>query len=217
MKKRSPRYKEGAGVFQSRLPADQRIQQDSVNNATVLENKSPLIESIVLTTFDARPVNGRDFYSSGGTIVAAGVEEAGSPGAFFNYTVPNGYRAILRGYRYFLNPIIIPVNGFIYSEITGRFYVGGLTTLVLQPNGSSVPGFDNLQHGQSQIDYQPCYILADSNEIITLILRFSGAYKAAVPAALTIQIEFYGNIIENTGIPLNFEPGLSKPLPVKVP
>ena len=216
MKKRSPRYKEWAGVFQPRLPADQRSQQTAANAAVGLINQSPLIESTVIANFDARPINAHDFYASGGTFVYAPIEVGGAAGAFFNYTVGEGYRAILRGYRYTISPIVIPVNGFITNTITGKLYLGDPTTLDLQPNAIAVPDYNNLQHGQSVTTYQPCYVLAESGSTISLVLIFSGTYAAAMgDAGNSIQIEFYGNILLNTGRPLTFEPGLSTPVPVK--
>lgn len=135
-----------------------------------------------------------------------------SIGAFFNYTVEDGLVAVLRGFRYSLEPIFaaIPV-----AAITGKLTVGGPATSgfgVLLSGGADVPGFANFQLGQYQADYQPCYVLAGSGMTISLILTFSGAYAALTPS--TVNVEFYGNNLLATGRPVNYEPGFSDPLPV---
>lgn len=134
-----------------------------------------------------------------------------SIGAFFNHTVEDGLVAVLRGFRYSLEPIFA---GIPISEITGKLTVGGPARFSggLLAGGADVQGFANFQLGQYQADYQPCYVLAGPGMTISLILTFSGAYAALTPTS--INVEFYGNKLLATGRPINYEPGFSDPLPV---
>lgn len=222
MKKRSPRYKEGAGVFQPRLPADQRSQQLAVNAAKNLISKSPVQESSVVTNFDARPVNAHDFYDSGGTFVLDNGDPQRKVGAFFNYTVPNGYRAILRGYKY----TIIPFRGDNLSTniVFGILTVGDPTTqsnpatsIGYSINGTIVPGYSVLYHGQHLNNYQPCYVLAEEGETISLILNAFNLVNDGPPTILTaVNISLYGNLLLANGSPLAFTASFTNPVPVKI-
>lgn len=135
-----------------------------------------------------------------------------SVGAIFNHTVEDGLVAVLRGFRYSLEPIFA---GIPIAEITGKLTVGGLATssfATLLSGGTDVPGFANFQLGQYQADYQPCYVLAGPGITISLILTFSGSYAALTPTSINVQ--FYGNKLLASGRPINYEPGFSDPLPV---
>ena len=134
-----------------------------------------------------------------------------SIGAFFNHTVEDGLVAVLRGFRYAIEPLFA---GIPIGEITGKLTVGGPARFSggLLSGGADVQGYANFQLGQYQANYQPCYILAGPGVTISLILTFSGAYAALLQTS--INVEFYGNKLLATGRPINYEPGFSDPLPV---
>lgn len=195
-RKRSPRYREGTNLKQSRIPADQKIQQQANIAAAGLVNKSPTIESAVITSFDARPINAYDF------IISRTVDK--EPGAYTNfsvsYTVPSGIISLLRGFKYTLLPAFA---GVIDSEITGKIDVNGITS----------SGMEAFNLGQSISNYQPCYVLANSGDIVTFTLTFTGLYLLIATKA-GMQVTFYGNNLLATGKPLSYEPGFTNSVPV---
>lgn len=199
-KKRSPIYQEGAGLFQSRIPADQLAQQANSVASQQLISRSPTLESAVITSFDARPVNGNDFLLNGSSIISSD-----SSGVIHSHVVPQGVIEIIRGFKYYSSAVFA---GILSTNITGRFNVDGITA----------SGFESFTLGQTVSDYQSCYILANSGSIVTLTLKFSGAYQTAVGALGVNTFEFvtgiYGNRLLATGKPLSYEPGFTNSLPV---
>lgn len=134
-------------------------------------------------------------------------------GAFFNHTVEDGLVAILRGFRYSLEPL---VPNIVVGDITGKLTVGGPASFSsgLLSGGADVQGYANFQLGQYQSDYQPCYVIAGPGMTISLILTFSGIYEGLLVGPDSINVEFYGQKLLATGRPVNYEPGFSDPLPV---
>lgn len=176
------------------------------------------VESVVVTEFDARPINAYDWRSNGG-VIANGDSETLIRGFYFNYTVPNGYRCIVRGYRYSLSSLLAIAER---DCITGKFTVGGAAATInpdnVQINGIDVAGMTNLLHGQSMTDFLPCYILADMQQVVTFIGIFSDDFADELALVqdeqtVTINVELYGNLLLSTSRPLEYEPGLATPIP----
>lgn len=169
----------------------------------------PVFNSRIQSTFAVRPIGGQDFILQGmGTFVAAADFPAQRGGAFFNFAVPQGYRAILRGYRYELNPWFLNIKP---SDIVSRLTVGapGFDAGGFPGGGSVQIGFANNQAGQVS-EWQECYALAEQNDNIALLLTFvsGGTYKTLSNAQTQLYVEFYGNLIVSTGRPLIVEPSL---------
>lgn len=126
--------------------------------------------------------------------------------AYFNYTVPDGRVAILRGFRYELAPLF---GSVVPADISGALLVGspvvddGGGNIVAR--GIEVPQFSGFQLGQAMDDYQACYVLAAPGQTISILLTFSVAYQAL--AVTSFHCIFYGNLLLQTGRQLEFEPG----------
>lgn len=167
----------------------QGLPSDVAYQARIAEQKSvigsPKTNSKVETTFDARPINAVDFYESGGTF------GYGVPNASFTFQVPEGRIGILRKFRYEFSPIYpnIPFNNIVTS---------------IQVSGITVPGYTGMQLAQYVPDWIDCYALAGEGQYITLFFQFSGAFPYA---AVSLNAEFYGNLLISTGRQLEFEPG----------
>lgn len=162
-------------------------------------------ESRVITSFDARPINGQDFISTGGTFDG---EPPYPLACYANFTVPQGQIAIVRGFMYEILPLYANIPA---DNITGQLIVGNPATAA-GFNGTQVQGFQNFNLGQAIYDYQPCYVLVDQGQTVSMWLTFSGAYAGLAHTDVTIK--FYGNLLLSTGRPLVYEPGFSDPLPV---
>jgi hypothetical protein len=169
-------------------------------------------DSLILGTFDARPIGGEDFIK----ITSAEfnlTEGSSSGGAFFNYTVPIGYRAILRKFRYELS---VPLLGLDPGDIVGKLTNGGPAYsnpgVGTSPGtgGRNVLGFSDFEFGPVMADLQDTYVVADEGETIALILEWDSAGPVGIamdPDLTFVLVEFYGNLIISTGRALNFEPG----------
>lgn len=165
---------------------------------------SPYADVVFITNFDARPLNGHDFLATGGA-------DFGNETSFgiFNFTVPDGRVAILRGFKYAFSPIF---NLTFESEFTGAAdsFVGRICVgLPAEFSGGAIVqsgvaqlGYSDFRLGQQVLDWQPTYIIADSGETLSIIVRQStGAVYSFFHA------QFYGNLLLKTGRPTSFEPG----------
>jgi len=171
-------------------------------------NISPQIPSLVESTFDTRPVNGRDFYITGRE--------------FFNWNssfptlnidtisltrnVPNGYVGILRGFRFgAFSPLAFPANESRYPDM------GELITATLLKDNVIIPGYDNIQVGQIQNELIPVHSLVNENKTFTIKLKASNYYMEAINEHIGFNIpyyfsiEMYGNELLSRGLPLEFE------------
>ena len=119
--------------------------------------------------------------------------------AEFTLIVPQGYIAILRGFRWIISPTtqgqgipLLDPNNF-----AARITVDGIVQ----------PGYDALQRlGSNVIDFIPCYILADSGQILQLEFVPTGGNFGP----FDIVAQLHGNILlKSRGLPLQFEPGSS--------
>jgi hypothetical protein len=125
----------------------------------------------------------------------------------FNFTVPAGRIAVLRAFDYSFFPIfnIAFASEFGAGNFTGSLHVGQPTVFaagVITQLGSAQLGYDNLLMGQRSSEMQPTYIVADSGETISLIVRNLPAL-----AYTGFKTRFYGNLLLKTGRPTQFEPG----------
>jgi hypothetical protein len=127
--------------------------------------------------------------------------------AFFNFTVPAGRIAVLRAFDYSFSPLfnLAFASEFTAGNFTGSIHVGAPTVItagVIEQRGAVQLGYDNLLMGQRSSELQPTYIVADSGETISLIIR-----NLAALAYTGFRARFYGNLLLKTGRPTQFEPG----------
>lgn len=171
----------------------------------------PPTESLVFTNFDARPIAGGDFVSNGFATLLPSDVVPNVGGGFYNFTVPDGYRAILRSFQYECFPLF---DVSIITDVTTRITIGGpafdLTDGTGQPGsgGSNQRGFDQMVFGQIMSEPFPTYLLAEGGQTISLLFVFSGNYlDLSVDGVNTIAVTLYGNLLTSSGRAITFEPG----------
>lgn len=106
------------------------------------------------------------------------------------FTVPEGYVAILREFKYVVDPVLnLPCTDVLISILVDD---------IPQPN------YDQMPLGSEQENFIPCYILADNGQRIAL--RYDNS--AAAPAfSVDVCVTFHGNLLLRTGVPIEYEPG----------
>ncbi len=181
------------------LPPDiayQNSTQEEIDNSGIVGSIPQT--TFITSTFDARPINARDFSVSGKRTMSTTVLDVITP-ASLEIIVPNGYVGILRGFKWrFTDNFPFGSGGGSPNDFdfAAAVYVSG----TVQPN------FDDLDElGVFLNDYQPCYILADSLQTIELRLTpiaDSGSATSARPI-----LAMYGNLLLRKGLPLQYEPG----------
>lgn len=110
------------------------------------------------------------------------------------YTVPRGYMAILRGFRYAFDPQMpaIPRDDMRVSLFVGNIGVQDYLALRLP---------------QVVTDYIPCYVIADENQVITITINFVTNIVFPPGGSIACYNELYGNLLLKTGVPSILEPG----------
>lgn len=146
----------------------------------------------VISTFDTRPINAIDFYFASST----SVEPTGT--AQFLFTVPSGYVAVLRGFKYALQTIFTPFN---------RSWV----TCTVNINGSAVQNYNALQLGQVVNDLVPIHAIAKEGDIIEIAVTILAAILPPGTITIDVAAEMHGNLLLSRGLPSNFEIGNIKP------
>lgn len=131
---------------------------------------------------------------------------------YFNYQVPRGRVAVMRGFKYTLNTTF---SGMVDSDVTASIYTGAPVadngTVIVQ-RGIVTPEVENLRLGQFVDELIPVYVVAGEFQYISLIITFSATYIAAVDELNPVDfpgcdVKFYGQSLETTGRSINFEPG----------
>lgn len=159
-------------------------------------------KTLVTTTFDARPINARDF------VVSEKVEfTAQNPGvlipADLTFQVPDGYIAILRGFKW----------SFRAQTISDMLINGNEQRLLFTPSvlvdNATQPNYDDIgEIGIWMNNLFPCYILANSLQIITLRLQPAiGPDGNDTNITDKIKMTMQGNLLLAKALPLQYEPG----------
>lgn len=184
------------GVFSEQTPGERFVPG------------SPRAEVITFTTFDARPLNAGDFRVFGGSLITA-IDGFTPQVGFFNFQVPQGRVAILRGFDYSFDPIfnLTFVDEF-KNFYLARVFAGARTdvdlfTAQITNTGTVQPGYSDLRLGQ-RCAMQPTYVIADEGLFISLVVQ-----QLTPQTFLHTQfnVRFYGNLLLKTGRPDSFEPG----------
>lgn len=151
----------------------------------------------VVTVYDARPINAIDF-----TVIFN--TDTGSATQNFNMTVPAGIVRILKNFSFFMNGDGIATT--LIDQFGQEFGIG-LTTnqgilFSISINGVRQPNYTNLNLGL-YIKNHPCYIIADSNSVVTF--SFNTPTELGNPASMILIV--YGQDLLSSGRSINFEPG----------
>lgn len=106
------------------------------------------------------------------------------------FTVPEGYVAVLRAFKYTADPVLnLPCTSVLISILVDD---------IPQPN------YDQMALGSEQDVLLPTYILADNGQRIAL--RYDNSI-AAPAFSVEVCVTFYGNLLLRTGVPIEYEPG----------
>ena len=110
------------------------------------------------------------------------------------FTVPEGYVAILRAFKYTADPVLnLPCTDVLISILVDD---------IPQPN------FDQMPLGSEQDVLLPTWILADNGQRIAL--RYDNS-SAAPAFSVEVCVTFYGNLLLRTGVPIEYEQGNPTP------
>lgn len=184
------------------LPPDMAYQNEANAGLGTAVLGGPALGTYVTTTYDARPINARDFFTSAINNAETDGSTAGEIPADFSFTVPQGYVAVLRGVAWDFSIPSLADEGSPSPDYNYTF------TVRLQVDGIAVPNYDDIAgFGAFLNDLVPCYVLANEGQTITLSVRITS------DNALTIGVnqKLYGNLLLSRGLPTNFEPGSLTP------
>lgn len=146
----------------------------------------------VTSTFDARPVNGRDFLETFNLFFTLDGGETDPVTEEDTFIVSDGYVGLIRGFRYFISNIQNLDND----------------SLLVSVLSDSVPlnNYDNMLLPQIVNDFIPTYGI--SNPLKNIGLRITHPIPPNLVGITTVQIrvELYGNLLLSRGIPSQYEP-----------
>ena len=155
----------------------------------------------VTSTFDARPVNGRDFLETF-TLnyqfipppppLAKANQIGQSVIDSDTFTVPDGYVGVVRGFRYFVNNMLNLGDQFL------------LVTLI--SDGVPVNNYDKVPLPQIVNDFISCYGISNPLKTIGLTIEHPEPAHFTLIEDISIRVELYGNLLLSRGIPSQYEP-----------
>ncbi len=149
----------------------------------------------VTSTFDARPVNARDFLETfifNFTVNGdAGIADTQTS----TFQVPDGYIGIIRGFRYYLSR---------YLNIENR----SMTVSVIA-DGVVLNNYDNMLLEQIVNDFIPVYGISISLKNIGLKIKHPEPIDILDEETVQCRVELYGNLLLSRGIPAQYEPANS--------
>lgn len=111
-----------------------------------------------------------------------------------SYTVPPGYVAILRKFRYKFARVV-----------EGAGVISPVCSLLV--NNIIQPDYNNMSLGYYMDKPHPCYILAGENQLITFTITLTLALAPSTTELFRVYVELYGNALLGRALPLNYEPG----------
>ncbi|MES9859103.1 MAG: hypothetical protein ABW166_21330 [Sedimenticola sp.] len=149
----------------------------------------------VTSTFDARPVNGRDFLKTFFLDFEVDGDEEISDTKTALFQVPDGYIGIIRGFRYFLTR---------YLNIEARAMTVGIIA-----DSVILNEYDNMELEQIVNDFIPVYGI--SNSLKNIGVKIKHPYPIDILGEETVQcrVQLYGNLLLSRGIPAQYEPANS--------
>ena len=179
-------------LFGTSPPAD-IAQQALVKGAPGKVGSVPL-GFMVTSTYDARPVNARDFLFTGSiTSFMFGCTQVNTAELLF--TVPNGYVAVIKGFKYEWDPVLALASD-------------GVITATLISDNVNVLNYTAIQVPQIINDFIPAYALCNPGKQVGLELTHPQPVNPSGSGqdAATAYIEIYGNLLLAQGYPVQYEP-----------
>lgn len=154
----------------------------------------------VRSVFDSRPVNGQDFYLTGTVQINAQNVRYSTI-----WTVPTGYFAIVRSFRFSPDAepaAISPLPSAVISPVR--------PVITFAVNGIMVPGIANVRMDVTNNREFPCFFYASPGDTITLFMDYQTEINIAADP-FPVFAELYGNYLLASGIPPQYEVGNYKP------
>ncbi|MES9901028.1 MAG: hypothetical protein ABW148_18680 [Sedimenticola sp.] len=146
----------------------------------------------VTSTFDVRPVNGRDFLETFYVTFLVDGDAGISDTETVLFNVPDGYIGIIRGFRYYLSR---------YLNIEGR----SMTVSVIA-DSVILNNYDNMLLEQIVNDFIPVYGISTGLKDIGLKITHPEPMEILNDEFVECRIELYGNLLLSRGIPSQYEP-----------
>ena len=146
----------------------------------------------VTSTFDARPVNGRDFLETFSFAFSVDGDAGTSDTETLLFNVPDGYVGVIRGFRYHLSRFL---------NIEDR----SMTVSVIA-DGVVLNNYDNMLLEQIVNDFIPVYGISTGLKNIGLIITHPHPIEILTAETVGCRVELYGNLLLSRGIPSQYEP-----------
>ena len=105
------------------------------------------------------------------------------------FVVPDGYVALVRKFKFTSDPVLDLNCDEVLTSI--------LVDDIPQAN------YEDLELGPEQVNFIPCYILADNGQRIALRL----VNTTDPDADVDVCFAFHGNLLLRTGVPIEYQPG----------
>lgn len=200
----------GAG-FQNSKVADLQRQTaiiDHTENNYVSPRPPPLLYEVV-STYDARPIQGKDFVSTGCAVIEFNSDGA-NPLEFdavkLDYFVPENNIAVLRSFRYFITP-----GMYQLSDVTDSDNVGCWIQSDLFIDDVPVDQYTEMLLGNTVREPVNAFVIVDELRKLTLRLSQNPSETMVVADSDTpifttgAKLFMYGNLLVKTGVPKEFE------------
>ena len=190
---------EGAAVPEGQgVPVDIR-RQEGVEAIPPLPERLMSQGASVRSVYDSRPINAKDFVDTQFREIEIPFSDPGVIQVNFDFFVPGGFVAVLRGFHYELEEPVLTADR---ESVKCSILVNDIIQL----------GYDNLLLGQQNGDgmyYTPTFVLAPLGGKLTLRLLLEGQdfVDGGAGSDFPIYSEMYGNLLLSQGVPLPFEIG----------
>lgn len=165
-----------------------------------ISRKAPPLAYSVGSVYDSRPIQGTDFQKTDCNEIEFIALGGGSTfdSIFVDYIVPENKIAVLRGFKYVVDPqpIGIVTEGFCWLQSD------------LFDNSTIFQDYSEMLHPLVMRDLFPVFRIVDENH--TIRLRLSKKSDAVLTNTiigdlLGVEFTLYGNLILKTGVPKEFE------------
>jgi hypothetical protein len=144
----------------------------------------------VVAVYDSRFINGRDFVDTNFNTWSITANPPASLSLTSNFTVFGGYNAVVRGFRYEMDPPVpIDIDNLFLDFLVDNVSVVGMTNLAL---------------GQIT-DWIDTFFLASANSTITMQFRAPTGIGSITTDVRKILCSIRGNLLQDTGAPLPLE------------
>lgn len=220
------------------VPPDISYQQSVLTETNFSSQQAiaaPVQRQTVQSVFDVRPINARDFIATASAEMQATYDLEtmlridtvnDSDPAITTFTVPEGYVALIRGFKFSIVDYTKTLNNNYNDQGPGTTYIEAAFISIAQGlagpevslkiDNTVVPNYtlmDNL--GFFIDDFQECYVLVDAGETFQLSVRCPAALDLPVyatsPASnqmlYNVTSVIKGNLLLKTGVPARYEVG----------